>query len=76
MTDSANPIFHYAVLVPVDFAEVNGTQPWAVHYANGDLASARAKAEEWAACNPGQRAVVVQYVDDVQIVTQTKWGRA
>jgi hypothetical protein len=66
------PPLHYAVLVP----DPQTSQfSWRVIHANGDLAAARAKAEEWAATNSGHQAVVVQYVDHVQIVPQTKWAR-
>jgi hypothetical protein len=76
---------HYAVLVlvpargigvkpsDVDFVE---SLVWGVHYANGELAAARVKAEEWAMFNPGQQAVVVQYVDHVHVEPQTKWAKA
>lgn len=77
MTDSVAPAaaqpLHYAVLVPIgDLAPLVG---WNTIYANGDLANARAKAEEWAMANPGQQAVVVQYHDHVQIVPQAKWAK-
>lgn len=77
MTDSistppaAAPL-HYAVLVARDGA---AEQIWAVLYANGELSSARAKAEEWVLANPSQRAVVVQYVDHVQQVVSAKWAK-
>jgi hypothetical protein len=71
-TPPAAAPLHYAVLVARDGA---AEQSWAVLYANGDLASARSKAEEWVIANPGQRAVVVQYVDHVQLVSAAKWAK-
>lgn len=68
------PPLHYAVLAPRSRQEGEAAL-WRVIYANGDLASARFNAEGFAAANPGQQAVVVQYVDHVQIVPQTKWAR-
>lgn len=72
MTDSAAATpaapLHYAVLVP-------GQTGWCVLYANGDLASARAKAEEWAMANRGEQAVVVQYVDHVEVIPAAKWAK-
>jgi uncharacterized protein YggE len=72
------PPLHYAVLVPQELPAVAGTgvrQGWHVIYANGDMAAARAKAEEWAHANAGQQAVVVQYLDHVQIVPVPKWAK-
>lgn len=90
MTEAAPPPqaqpLHYAVLVRgaanCQFAEavesVRGLpviSDWHVIYANGDLASARVKAEAWAMENPGQQAVVVAYVDHVQTGLTAKWAR-
>lgn len=74
--DTAPPL-NYAVLVTVPpGAYGEPPQTWTVIYANGDMASARAKAEEWAAAHPGEQAVVVQYADHVQIVAAPKWAKA
>ncbi len=80
MTESGDnataPPLNYAVLVRDQSIRSDDlVPPWHVLYANGDLASARAKAEAWAHENPGQQATVVQYVDHVQIVPQAKWAR-
>ena len=74
--DTAPPL-NYAVLV-TDQSIVSESAPpiWIVVYANGDMASARAKAEAWAAAHPGEQAVVVQYADHVQIVAAPKWAKA
>ncbi len=49
---------HYAVLVPRE--AVGADLPWELIHANGDLASARAAAADWARANLGQTAVVMQ----------------
>lgn len=65
--------FSYAVLVRTPQPDACFEGDFRVIYANGELASAKAKAEEWAMLNPGQQAVVVMYVDHVQQVSVAKW---
>lgn len=67
------PISH-AVLVPCPIGD-DTPRGWAVIYANGDLAAARAVAEDWALAHLGQAPVIMAYSDHCTAAPVASWAR-